>query len=85
MPRVKEGATLWHEERGVGVYTLHFVSASNEGTKFVYALCHCRPVTRYGACIYYESNCSGSRQVLLELISNARMPRDVDDWQEPHW
>lgn len=61
MLRAKEGATLWHEGRGVDAYMSHIVRAGTEEAVCECALCHRSPVTRYGACIHYESNCSSGR------------------------
>lgn len=45
------------------------------------ALCYSRPITRDGTRIHDE--CDGFRggKVLLELVANARVPRNVDDSQ----
>ena len=45
------------------------------------ALCYGRPITRDGTRVHNE--CDGFRagQMLLELVANARVPRNVDDSQ----
>ena len=42
-------------------------------------LCNGGPIARDGACIYDERDSLRARQVLLELVTNARVARDVDD------
>ena len=42
-------------------------------------LCDGGPIARDGACIYDERDSLRARQVLLELVTNARVSRDVDD------
>ena len=42
-------------------------------------LCDGVTIARDGACIYDERDSLRARQVLLELVTNARVSRNVDD------
>ena len=60
---------------------LHRNTVSSDGCTFGgdHILCDGGPIARDGACIYDERDSLRARQVLLELVTNARVARDVDD------